>query len=198
MALVPRSIRRRTLTAVLACVTAALATASSTGCERTQPETPAWVESLPEQQTRSYHTQQSRAGVVEWELWGETAERFPDRSELELHGVRMIFYRDGEQDAVLTSERGTVDEHTHRTTARGNVVVVSANGRRLESEILHWDPQRRRIHTDAFVRFTDGDQIVTGYGMETDPDLADLVIERQVEGELPAESGGSEASGGGR
>lgn len=177
MDVVPRSIRL-----------SAFAVFLLIGCSDPEPPAPGGLDTYPEQQTQDYHTQHTQAGVVVWELWGDSAERYSGENELRLHDVRMVFYREGVKDAVLTSDRGDIDEITERTTARGNVIVVSEAGRRLESEILHWDPERALIHTDAFVRFTDGDQIVTGYGMETDPDLTDLVIERQVEGELPDES----------
>jgi len=154
------------------------------GCGESSPEHEPLPPDLPVQVTYDYHTTQTKGGVLEWELWGETAERYPGNSMLSLHGVRMIFYREGERDAVLTSDSGEIDEKTQQTVARGNVVVISADGKRLESEILYWDPQRRLIHTEAFVRFVDGDQVLTGYGMETDPNLTTLVLRENVSGEF--------------
>ena len=142
----------------------------------------------PEQVTYDYHTTQSKGGTPVGELWGESALRYAGETRRELEGVRMVFYRDGVKDAVLTSETGEIDETTQATVARGNVVVVSEDGRTLESEELYWDPERELIHTDVFVRFTDGDQVLTGYGMETDPDLTDLVILNQVKGEIYTET----------
>lgn len=156
-------------------------------CERAAETTGGSKADFPEQQTEDYHTLHSKSGVPVWELWGRAAERFPSDSTTRLRGVRMVFYREGAKEAELTSDEGEVDQKSEQTTARGNVVVVSEAGRRLESEVLHWDPERQLIHTEAFVRFTEGDQILTGYGMRTDPDLTDLVIDRQVSGEMPQE-----------
>jgi lipopolysaccharide export system protein LptC len=64
--------------------------------------------------------------------------------------------------------------------------VVNQDGDQLESEVLHWNPNEQLIHTEEFVRFTRGDQILTGYGMDTDPDLTNVNIHRQFEGDLPA------------
>jgi LPS export ABC transporter protein LptC len=143
----------------------------------------------PTQVTEGYHTTQTREGVQQWELWGATAERFPGEGQpLRLHQVRMQFYRDGSPDATLTAASADVDEASHNVTARGAVKVVNPRGQVLESEVLHWDNQRQRIHTDEFVKLTEGDQILTGYGLETDPDLTDLTLRERVEGDLPTET----------
>ena len=160
----------------------------SGGCGDAEPGLQVGEREGPEQVTYDYHTTQSKGGTPVWELWGESALRYAGETRRELEGVRMVFYRDGVKDAVLTSETGEIDETTQATVARGNVVVVSEDGRTLESEELYWDPERELIHTEVFVRFTDGDQVLTGYGMETDPDLTDLVILNQVKGEIYPES----------
>ncbi len=164
------------------------------GCGDAEPGQPVVESQNPEQTTYEYHTTQTKMGIPEWELWGEQAVRYAGNAQRDLVGVRMVFYSQGERKAVLTSETGQIDEETQVTVARGNVVVVSEDGRRLESEVLYWDPERQLIHTEAFVKFTEGGRILTGYGMETDPDLTNLVILRQVRGEIPAES----EEGGGR
>jgi LPS export ABC transporter protein LptC len=150
---------------------------------------------FPEQETESYHTRQTRVGVAVWELWGDRAESYPGENTMLLYGVKMHFYEEGERSAVLTAREAEVDQETEFTTARGDVVVVNADGDRLESEVLHWDPSRRLIHTEEFVRFTRGDQILTGYGMTTDPDLTNLQIHRQFEGDLPANQAPGEGEG---
>lgn len=149
----------------------------------------------PEQETESYHTRQTRAGVAQWELWGDRAESYPGDNTMLLRGVRMHFYEEGEQAAVLTARTAEVDRETEFTTARGEVVVVNSDGDRLESEVLHWDPTRHLIHTEEFVRFTSGDQILTGYGMDTDPELTNVQIHRQFEGDLPASGGSGQGEG---
>lgn len=142
---------------------------------------------MPEQITESYHTRQTRAGVPVWELWGDQAESYPGEDTMLLYGVRMHFYEQGERVAVLTAQSAEVDQVTEFTTARGNVIVVNSDGDQLESEVLHWDPEQRLIHApiEEFVKFTRDDQILTGYGMDADPELTNVEIQRQFEGDLP-------------
>lgn len=175
--------RSRSLLHVLALV--ACSALVLAGCEQAAPELPPGIDDFPVQQTRDYLTRHTKGGTPVWELRGDVAERFPDRPIMYLTGVHMVFYRDGVRDGVLTAKNAEMDERTETTVTRGDVVVVTEAGRRLESEILHWDPTRSLIHTDAFVRFTDGDQVLTGYGLETDPDLTNVVIQSQVEGGFP-------------
>ena len=153
-----------------------------TACGRQEPDPvpPEGGGDFPAQRTFDYSTRHSRDAVPVWELFGDIAEQYEGSDDLILTGVRMVFYRDGALDAVLTSRSGEIDQVTEATTARGN--VVTEDGRRLESEVLHWDPEREMIHTEEFVRFTEGDQVLTGYGLETDPDLANVLIKRQVRG----------------
>lgn len=172
-----------------------LAVVGGLGCDEDRTELPPGMENFPEQQTTDYHTRHTKGGVPVWELSGNVAERYPGEPTMNLTGVHMVFFREGARDAVLTSDTGEVDQRTQATVARGNVVVITEEGRKLESEILHWDPERELIHTDAFVRFTDGDQVLTGYGLETDPDLTNVVILRQVEGGFPDESAASGPEG---
>jgi LPS export ABC transporter protein LptC len=175
-------------------VLAALAL-SLAGCGDAEPGRAVVENEGPEQTTYEYHTTQTKLGVPEWELWGEQAVRYSGSAERDLTGVKMVFYKAGERDAVLTSETGKIDEETQATVAEGNVVVISEDGRKLESEVLHWDPKRQLIYTgvETFVKISEGDRILTGYGLETDPDLTDLVILKQVESEVPADESASSA-----
>jgi len=152
------------------------------GCADREPGTQEAPNDVPTQITYEYQTTQTQAGVKQWELWGESAERFADDPTLNLNVVRMIFYEEGLPHAELTSNSGRVDEGSYDTVAIGDVVLVTEDGRTLKSEILYWDNARELIHTDAFVHFTDGDKILTGYGLETDPNLTKLVLKEQVQG----------------
>lgn len=151
----------------------------------------------PTQTTYDYHTTQTRGGQLQWELWGESAVRFPDDPLLYLSGVRMRFYEEGRVSAELTSQAGEVDETTYDTTATGNVVVTTEDQKTLKSEVLHWNNAEEIIHSEAFVEFTEGDQVLTGYGLRTDPELTDLTLREQVEGTAPQEEAQGTTGNGG-
>ena len=158
-----------------------------TGCEREPEPIPPGLDEAPSQTFYDYTTRQTRDAVTVWELFGDVATQYDDDDTMELTGVRIVFYDQGVRDAVLTSQTGEIDRDTQATVARGNVVVVTEDGRRLESEILYWDPTRELIHTDQYFTFVDGDQVVTGIGLETDPDLANITVMQSVEGTVKDE-----------
>jgi hypothetical protein len=66
--------------------------------------------------------------------------------------------------------------------ARGNVVVIAEDGRRLETQQLLYDPQRNEISGDsAFVLTRPGD-VLTGIGFTTDPNLTRIRIDSAASG----------------
>ena len=51
-------------------------------------------------------------------------------------------------------------------------MAVNEAGEKLETELLFWDQKKDLIYTDRFVKITTEDQIVQGYGLESDPRLS--------------------------
>jgi len=99
--------------------------------------------------------------------------------------VRVDFYdQEGQHTSTLTAAVGIYDSQAEEIEARGDVVVVSDDGARLETEVLHWRKKINRIFTDAFVTITRGRNTVSGYGLDTDPQLEDLHIQRDLRGRI--------------
>jgi len=68
--------------------------------------------------------------------------------------------------------------------ALGNVVVTTEEGIKLETASLRWDPQKRKIVTDDFVKITKKKDVITGYGLEADEELKHFVIKKSVKGKI--------------
>ena len=179
---------QRTALVVLAAGLAALLAVVLPGCSSSEPGTeesePA---NLPEQQIYDYRIIESEGGVRQWVLDSERMEKYPQKEQLELYEVRMQFYRQGEFFSTLTSERGRANPKTKNLFCWGNVVVVTEDGRRLETEELHYDDQEGLIRNEVFNRFTWGDDVMTGTGLEATPDLEYLEIKERVEAEVEDE-----------
>ena len=142
---------------------------------------------LPEQQIYDYRLIESEDGVRQWVLDSERMDKFAQRDELELYGVKMQFYRDGEYFSTLTSERGRANPSNNNLFCWGDVLVVTEDGRRLETEELHYDDAKGLIHNDVFNRFTWNEDVMTGNGLEATPDLEYLEIKERVEAEVEDE-----------
>lgn len=95
-----------------------------------------------------------------------------------------FFDEEGAHSSVLTSKFGIIKEKTKELWVSGEVVVVTDEGVKLETETLRWDPNIDRIITDDFVKVTRKEDVLTGYGMEADQELKNIKIKREVKGIL--------------
>ena len=51
-------------------------------------------------------------------------------------------------------------------------MAINEAGEKLETELLFWDQKKELIFTDRFVKITTEDQIIQGYGLESDTRLS--------------------------
>ncbi len=91
----------------------------------------------------------SSDGVKRARMHADTAFAFnsPDSATMHLRGMRIeMFDENGAKGGVVTGRSGVIDSRTKVMVARGNVVMVmSKDGRRIETEELHYDPNAHRI-----------------------------------------------------
>jgi LPS export ABC transporter protein LptC len=121
-------------------------------------------------------------GLMRAELYGDTAYFFDDNTRIELQAVKTTFFTaQGAKSAVLTSREGT-----YRTQgsmeARGNVVVVSEDGRRLTTPQLRYDQQRDEISSDSAFVLTEPGRRVQGIGFVSDPNMKNIRIQKTTSG----------------
>lgn len=99
--------------------------------------------------------------------------------------IQVDFYdQEGQRVSTLTAISGTYDSKAEEIEAQGDVVVVSDDGVRLETDVLRWRKKTNRIFTNAFVKIIRGNNSVSGYGLDTDPRLEDLHIQRDLQGRI--------------
>jgi LPS export ABC transporter protein LptC len=115
---------------------------------------------------RYYSTEGNRSTA---ELRADTAFEFQDSSGYRLRGVDLVIFDEntGEQTATLTSERGTFDRNTEAMVARGNVVLITSEGRRIETPELHYEPVTGMMWSDSTsVLIHDGERTLAQRGFE--------------------------------
>ncbi len=93
-----------------------------------------------------------------------------------------FFDENGNLSSTLTAERGRIFESSRNMTVHGNVLVVSSDHGRLETDTQSWVEQENRIMTGAAVRLSTARDVVTGEGFEADPNLEEWRILRDVKG----------------
>ena len=92
--------------------------------------------------------------------------------------VRSFVFEKGDSSATITADSVVFFNQEGRYEAYGNVVVVTTEGRRLESEHLTWNQSDRTIRTRRFVRITTPTEDVRGNGLVAEEDLETYQIGR--------------------
>lgn len=121
-----------------------------------------------------YHTKSvlTDNGVMKAEVYADTGYLFDDNTRVEMRVVKTVFFTaTGARNAVLTSREGTYNTRSDNMEARGDVVVVSEDGRRLTTPELRYGQTRNEIMSDSSFVLTDSTQKMTGVGFVSDPNM---------------------------
>ncbi len=95
-----------------------------------------------------------------------------------------IYDSTGEVTTTVVGDSGIIRENTGNMYIYGNVVVVTEDNFTLETDYLFWDEEKDKIKTDAFVRITQNDDVVTGWGLIADQQLKSYKILKRVSGTI--------------
>ena len=137
----------------------------------TTPAAPSLADSA-DQTAYGLRTNITQGGVRQAELLSDTAFFFNEGTLVELRSVNLTFYTpQGVRDAVLTSREGTYDMRSNRMEARGNVVLVGEDGRRLTSEQLRYEQNIDQIASDSAFVLVEPGRRLAGVGFVTNSDL---------------------------
>lgn len=114
-------------------------------------------------------------GVNKGVLLADTVLNYDQGTRMELRRVNVTFYTSiGLKDGVLTSKAGTYNSRLARLDARGDVVVLREDGKRLTSQSLVYDQVRNQIFTDSAFVLNEPARRFTGIGFESDPRLSNF------------------------
>ena len=122
-------------------------------------------------------------GIQRALMQADTAFTYEDNTRTELRVVRSTFYTEtGVKNGNLTSRQGTYNVRSGNMEARGTVVVISEDGRKLETPQLRYDPGRNEISSDSAFVMTTPTDVVTGIGFTADPNLNTVKIHAAAAG----------------
>lgn len=116
-------------------------------------------------------------GVRRAVIQSDTLLTYEDNTREELRKVTARFYSvAGEQEAILTSLQGAHNSRLGSMEARGNVIVISKEGKQLNSPHLKYDPNRNEISSDSAFTLTEGERVTKGVGFVSNPDMTNMRI----------------------
>lgn len=148
-----------------------------------------------DQEVDGFTLTQTHEGRRVWSISAEHALVYEDADRVEMIDLRVDFFdEEGEVRSTVTADEGILARRTNDMEVLGNVVVYAADGTILTTEKLTWDERTGKVDTDRPFRVTKDTDVMTGVGMEADPDLKNIRVKsefkayvRTPEGELVEE-----------
>ena len=154
-------------------------------CGKEEPKAPQFPMDIPDQVMENTTITFTEQGIKSAVIYAKHLAVYERLDLKKARGVRVDFYdQEGNHTSVLVADSGLIQEKRQNLEALGNVVVTTEEGIKLETSSLRWDPQKRKIVTDDFVKITKKKDVVTGYGLEADEALKHLVIKKRVKGKI--------------
>ena len=142
------------------------------GTPAPEPQESVQTSGAPTQSFKNLELRESTEGNLEWVLRAQTAWQASSSGPTRLETIQVDFYQGSDEiRSVLTADSGRVDSRAGSLLATGNVIVVTPEGNRLETEQLSWDRKNAKVVSDVAVRMLHGRDVLTGVGFESDPDL---------------------------
>src|SRR5262245_22482083 len=138
------------------------------------------MSTLADQSLKEIHLREdAKSGRYTWSLDAERAETMADGGKTLLWKVT-IGVDEKDRSWKVTSDEGDLLKDTKDVELRGNVVLVSSEGLRVETTVLRWNNAEGRAWTDQPVTLYKGGGVVTGRGLETRPSEELTVIGGRV------------------
>lgn len=147
------------------------------------------VQSKADYRIKEVNLQEEMKDGVRWQLEADQAEAYEQAGKTILRKVR-IRIQEPERSWTVTGDEGEMVQATKDVVLRGNVVLVSSEGMRLETTRLQWDADARRAWTDEPVTLYEKGAVVKGTGLDA------RVGERntEIKGRIRATIGGGKAA----
>ena len=165
----------------------------TSGCgseDRVAPR-PTSAQELPSQEVRDFSLEESDSGTPEWILRSGYAATYDARGVIVARGVAIDFFDSkGVKYSHLTAKEGEIKRPSNDMEARGDVVVTTTDGVRIQTQSLRFLNHERRIVSDDFVRLERRGDVVTGIGFESDPSLEHFAIKREVRAQVQSSPNG--------
>lgn len=92
----------------------------------------------------------------------------------------------GKVTTQIVGDSGVIRETAGVLRIFGNVLVLTENGLKLETDYLWWDSNTDRIKSDDFVKITrtETGDVMSGWGLDSDKDLSSIKILDRVSGSI--------------
>lgn len=141
---------------------------------------------------------QSKEGLRDWMLTGDSAVYREEDSLLLITNVNIVFYENDLPESYVRSDTGSSDLVSGETVLWGNVFAENSDGRTLNTDLLNWSDSLETFQTDCLVTFmipeSTGTTTLHGRGVILDTGLSavgDITVQESftavTTGEVPVD-----------
>jgi LPS export ABC transporter protein LptC len=130
---------------------------------------------LPSVTVKNFETVYSDSGRLQLILSSPLMEDYDNKEFPHTEfksGIRVLYFN-GKTVAAgsATAKYARYTKNDKLWELRDSVVVINENHDKLETELLYWSQDKDLIYTERFVKITNEDQIIQGFGFESDSRL---------------------------
>jgi LPS export ABC transporter protein LptC len=123
----------------------------------------------------------TKDGIRRSEVQADTAYFYESTQVTQLRNVRVVFYDlSGKESSTLTARAGTYRWQDGSMQANGKVVVISPDGRKLQTDTLKFDNATNTISTNTHFVMDRGTDHLEGQSFRSDPDFKNVVTDKPV------------------
>ena len=138
---------------------------------------------LPDAKITGFHLVETKSGAKLWEIWGDLAEVFEKEGLARVtkisQQVRVRLYSD-QGKLTSRSDKATLNMRSKDVRLEGNVTATSEQGSSLQTQLLDWSAEDRRLSTPSPVTLVKGGLVSRGVGMEAETNLERARLLRRV------------------
>ena len=118
-------------------------------------------------------------GVLRGFVDADTAYLYQRAQTMDLRGFTVrLFDEQGNHKSTLTAKTGIYQTFSRRLDARGGVLVVSTDGRKLRTEHLIYDPTANQISSDTTFTFDGPNERGAGNGFLSDIGFNNVTVKQ--------------------
>ncbi len=165
-------------------LTLGIASAILGSCTVEEPEVRPETQTFPSSEATNATTVFLTGSVVTTRIQSHRIVHYAVRDSAWAYEMVIEFFDEtGAPSSVMHADSALVREKARFLEVYGDVRIVTEDGRTLTTDRLAWNDASGRIHTESYVEITEGDDLMAGYGFESNPELTDIKL-RRVTGKI--------------
>ena len=132
-------------------------------------------------QLGSAHFTQSEEGVKKWDLVADDVKYFKGNDQMLLTGLKVSYFSEQNEPVVIESKEGRFNSKSGDIEVFGDVIVRSADGDTLSTDVLKYSSDSELVTTDEEITLKSGSTTIKGKGLTMDIKNNRVVIKSDVD-----------------